>query len=114
MIKDILWKLTRKIKKDGSKYFGPYTDSRRLRTILKVIHKVFPIRSCSYFIDGQIIEQKRISICLDYHIKRCQGPCEGLVTEKEYKEWLKKAKIEFAKQDFENNIKIAKTIKESN
>ena len=57
--------LTRKIKKDGSKYFGPYTDSRRLRTILKVIHKVFPIRSCSYFIDGKIIEQKKISLCLD-------------------------------------------------
>tara|TARA_B100000886_G_scaffold206776_1_gene142955 strand:+ start:2101 stop:3933 length:1833 start_codon:yes stop_codon:yes gene_type:complete len=80
--------LTRKIKKDGSKYFGPYTDSRRLRTILKVIHKVFPIRSCSYFIDGEIIEQKKISICLDYHIKRCQGPCEGLVSEKEYNEMI--------------------------
>ena len=80
--------LTRKIKKDGSKYFGPYTDSRRLRTILKVIHKVFPIRSCSYFIDGKIIEQKKISICLDYHIKRCQGPCEGLVSEKEYNEMI--------------------------
>ncbi len=80
--------LTRKIKKDGSKYFGPYTDSRRLRTILKVIHKVFPIRSCSYFIDGKIIEQKKISICLDYHIKRCQGPCEGLVSEKKYNEMI--------------------------
>ena len=80
--------LTRKIKKDGSKYFGPYTDSRRLRTILKVIHKVFPIRSCSYFINDKIIEQKKISICLDYHIKRCQGPCEGLVSEKEYNEMI--------------------------
>ena len=80
--------LTRKIKKDGSKYFGPYTDSRRLRTILKVIHKVFPIRSCSYFINDEIIEQKKISICLDYHIKRCQGPCEGLVSEKEYNEMI--------------------------
>ncbi len=80
--------LTRKIKKDGSKYFGPYTDSRRLRTILKVIHKVFPIRSCSYFINDKIIEQKKISICLDYHIKRCQGPCEGLVSEKVYNEMI--------------------------
>ena len=80
--------LTRKIKKDGSKYFGPYTDSKRLRTILKVIHKVFPIRSCSHFIDDKIIEQKKISICLDYHIKRCQGPCEGLVSEKEYNEMI--------------------------
>ena len=81
--------LTRKIKKDGSKYFGPYTDSKRLRTILKVMHKVFPIRSCSYFIDDKIIEEKKISICLDYHIKRCQGPCEGLVSEKEYNLMIK-------------------------
>ena len=80
--------LTRKIKKDGSKYFGPYTDSRRLRTILKVIHKVFPIRSCSYFINDKVIEEKKISICLDYHIKRCQGPCEGLISEKEYNEMI--------------------------
>ena len=81
--------LKRKIKKDGSKYFGPYTDSKRLRTILKVMHKVFPIRSCSYFIDDKIIKEKKISLCLDYHIKRCQGPCEGLVSEKEYNLMIK-------------------------
>ncbi|MFL3013150.1 MAG: excinuclease ABC subunit UvrC [Candidatus Neomarinimicrobiota bacterium] len=81
--------LTRRIKKDGSKYFGPYTDSKRLRTILKVMHKVFPIRSCSYFINDKIIEEKKISICLDYHIKRCQGPCEGLVSKEEYNLMIK-------------------------
>ena len=51
--------LTRKIKKDGSKYYGPYTDSRRLRTILQVMHKVFPIRSCSFFLDEKIINKKK-------------------------------------------------------
>ena len=76
--------LTRTIKKDGSKYYGPFTDSKRLRTILKVMHKVFPIRSCSYFIDKNIINEKKISLCLDYHIKRCEGPCEGLVSKLEY------------------------------
>ena len=80
--------LTRKIKKDGSKYYGPYTDSRRLRMILKVMHKVFPIRSCSYFLDDTIISQKKVSLCLDYHIKRCEGPCEGLVSEKIYNEMI--------------------------
>ena len=53
--------ITRKIKKDGSKYFGPYTDSRRLRMILKVLHKVFPIRSCSYFIDDNFIKEKKLT-----------------------------------------------------
>jgi len=76
--------LTRTIKKDGSKYYGPFTDSKRLRTILKVMHKVFPIRSCSYYIDKNIINEKKISLCLDYHIKRCEGPCEGLVSKLEY------------------------------
>ena len=81
--------LTRKIKKDGSKYYGPFTDSRRLRSILKVMHKVFPIRSCSYFFDDKIIREKKISLCLDYHIKRCEGPCEGLVSEKNYNKMIK-------------------------
>ena len=81
--------ITRKIKKDGSKYFGPYTDARRLRMILKVLHKVFPIRSCSYFIDDNFIKEKKVSICLDYHIKRCQGPCEGLVSKLEYNNMIK-------------------------
>ena len=80
--------LTRKIKKDGSKYYGPYTDSRRLRTILQVMHKVFPIRSCSFYLDDTIISKKKISLCLDYHIKRCDGPCEGLVSEKIYNEMI--------------------------
>ena len=61
--------LTRKIIKDGSKYYGPFTDVWRLRMILKALHKVFPIRSCSYFIDDKIIKEKKISLCLDYHIK---------------------------------------------
>ena len=52
--------------------------------ILKALHKVFPIRSCSYFIDDKVIKEKKISLCLDYHIKKCEGPCEGLVSNKNY------------------------------
>jgi excinuclease ABC subunit C len=80
--------LVRKIKKDGSKYYGPFTDSRRLRAILKVLHKVFPIRSCSFHLDDGVISEKKVSLCLDYHIKRCEGPCEGLVSEKEYQKMI--------------------------
>ena len=76
--------LTRKVIRDGSKYFGPFTDSHRLRMILKALNKIFPIRSCSYFIDKHVIDEKKIALCLDYHIKKCEGPCEGLVTEKKY------------------------------
>ncbi|MFQ6674449.1 MAG: excinuclease ABC subunit UvrC, partial [Fidelibacterota bacterium] len=76
--------LTRKIVKDGSKYFGPYTEVKALRETLKVIHKVFPIRSCSYLIDDEVVQRKKISVCLDYHIKKCGGPCEGMVSREEY------------------------------
>ncbi len=76
--------LTRKIIKDGSKYYGPFTDVGRLRMILKVLHKVFPIRSCSFYLDEKIVEERKISLCLDYHIKKCEGPCEGLVSNKKY------------------------------
>ena len=80
--------LTRRIKKDDSKYYGPFTDSHRLRTILKVLHKVFPIRSCSYYLDDKVILKKKVSLCLDYHIKRCEGPCEGLVSAEDYENMI--------------------------
>lgn len=76
--------ITREIIKDGSKYFGPYTDVVYLRRTLKAIRRIFPVRSCDFFIDQNVIDQKKISICLDYHIKKCEGPCEGLVDTNQY------------------------------
>lgn len=80
--------LTRKIVKDGSRYFGPFTDVYRLRTTLKALHKVFPVRSCSFFLDEQVIADKKVKLCLDYHIKKCEGPCEGLVSGEHYQEMI--------------------------
>ena len=80
--------LTREVVKDGSKYFGPFTDVRHLRKTLKALNRVFPIRSCTYFIDHKVIEEKKISVCLDYHIKKCEGPCEGLVSESNYSQMI--------------------------
>ena len=82
--------ITRKIIRDGSRYFGPFTDSRQLRIMLKAINKLFQIRSCSYFIDDDVIHSKKISVCLDYHIKKCEGPCEGLVSEEEYAKMIQR------------------------
>jgi excinuclease ABC subunit C len=76
--------LTRKIEKDGSKYFGPYTDVKNLRYSLKVLHKIFPVRSCSYYMDDQTVVAKKVKLCLDYHIKKCEGPCEGIVSRDHY------------------------------
>ncbi len=76
--------LTRNIEKDGSKYFGPYTDVKSLRYSLKAMHKIFSIRSCSYYLDDQSVASKKIKLCLDYHIKKCEGPCEGIINRNHY------------------------------
>ena len=82
--------------KDGNMYFGPYTDVSYLREVVKVLHRIFPIRTCSYFIDSQSIKDKKVQVCLDYHIKKCQGPCEGLVPNKEYKDMIESV-VQFLK-----------------
>jgi excinuclease ABC subunit C len=76
--------VTRRIIHDGSKYYGPYTDVKSLRASLKLIHDVFKVRSCNYHIDNDSIQKKKIRVCLDYHIKKCEGPCEGLVSREHY------------------------------
>jgi len=55
-----------------------------MKTSIRMINKIFKIRSCKYFIDDEVIMKKKIKVCLDYHIKKCDGPCEGLVSEHSY------------------------------
>ena len=57
-----------------------------------MIHKIFSLRTCTYFIDKNTIEEGKIKLCLDYHIKRCDGPCEGFVSEKEYGSMIEQIK----------------------
>jgi len=80
--------ITRNIVKDGSKYYGPYTDVTNLRSTMRVIKKIFPIRSCRLHIDQEAIDEEKFSVCLDYHIKKCEGPCEGLVNYDHYNEMI--------------------------
>ncbi len=81
---------TRRIKSDGSRYFGPYTDAYSLKQTLKLIRDVFMVRSCKYYIDDEVIKKKKIKVCLDYHIKKCGGPCEGLVSKEEYNKMIER------------------------
>ena len=84
--------LTRNIIKDGSKYFGPYTDINHLRVVLKMIHQLYQIRTCTFELNSKIIQEKKVSLCLDYHIKKCGGPCEGLVSERDYQRMISTVK----------------------
>lgn len=82
---------TRKIIKDGSKYIGPFTDIGNINRMMKTIRSLFMLRSCDFNINQITIEKKKHKICLDYHIKKCEGPCEGLIAKIEYNENIKRA-----------------------
>lgn len=79
---------TRRLIKDGSKYFGPYTSVNSMKFSLRMINQLFKIRSCKLDITQESIDKKKFKICLDYHIKKCDGPCEGLISEKDYGEMV--------------------------
>jgi excinuclease ABC subunit C len=79
---------TRRIIKDGSKYFGPYTEVRNMKSSLRMINQIFKIRSCNLNITNESIEKKKFKICLDFHIGKCDGPCEGLISSKDYSEMV--------------------------
>ena len=82
--------ITRDIVKDGSRYFGPYTDVYLLRRSLKAVHKIFPVRSCDYYLDQEVIRAGKVDLCLDYHIKKCEGPCQDLVSKNDYSAMIKR------------------------
>jgi excinuclease ABC subunit C len=69
---------TRKVIRDGARYFGPYTSAQSLRSTVRSLRTIFPFRTCS----DEIF--RRGHVCLDYHIKRCAGPCEGRIDEAQY------------------------------
>ncbi|MDP4114869.1 MAG: excinuclease ABC subunit UvrC [Bacteroidota bacterium] len=79
---------TRRIIKDGSRYFGPYTEVRNMKSSLRMINQIFKIRSCKLILNDETIARKKYKVCLDYHIKKCDGPCEGLVTQLAYSEMV--------------------------
>lgn len=78
--------MTRNIIKDGSEYFGPYTSVRTVRALLSLIKELYTIRTCNYKLSRENIAQGKFKVCLEYHIKNCLGPCEGLQSESEYME----------------------------
>lgn len=76
--------VTRQLRTDGSRYFGPYTDVGSMRRALRMIKKIFTVRSCHYDMPRELPERP----CLDYHIGRCKAPCAGHQTEAEYREMI--------------------------
>ncbi len=81
--------LTRKVIKDGSEYFGPYTSVRTAKALLSLVKELYPLRTCAYDLSQKNIENNKYKVCLEYHIKNCKGACEGLQKEPEYLEDVK-------------------------
>lgn len=80
--------LTYNYKKDGSKYYGPYTNQSVARAVLRLIDDLYPIRTCRHMITPEFIEKGKGRLCLEYHMKRCKGCCTGLISIDEYASYI--------------------------
>jgi excinuclease ABC subunit C len=80
---------TRNIVKDGSEYFGPFSNVYIAKTFLEIIREIYPIRTCNHFLTKENIGNNKFKVCLEYHIENCKGPCENLQSEEEYMEMIK-------------------------
>ncbi|MEM6684428.1 MAG: excinuclease ABC subunit UvrC [Bacteroidota bacterium] len=79
---------TRKMIKDGSEYFGPYTSMKTVRTLLDLIKGLYPLRTCNYDLSHEKINAGKYKVCLEYHLGNCYGPCEGKQTIQSYDEQI--------------------------
>lgn len=96
--------LTRNVIKDGSEYFGPYTSVKIAKALLSLIKELYTIRTCNYHLSKSNIEEEKFKVCLEYHIKNCLGPCEGLQTEDNYLVDIKEVR-NIIKGNFKSAIK---------
>ncbi|TYA60115.1 excinuclease ABC subunit UvrC [Formosa maritima] len=79
---------TRRVIKDGSEYFGPYTSMKTVTTLLDLIKGLFKLRTCNYDLSETKIDSGKYKVCLEYHLGNCKGPCEGLQTLEDYNEGI--------------------------
>jgi len=77
---------TRRMIKDGSEYFGPYTNKKTVYTLLDLINGLYPLRNCNYDLSDKNIKSGKYKVCLEYHLANCLGACEGKQTEESYLE----------------------------
>ena len=91
---------TRRMVKDGSEYYGPYTNFKIVNTILDMIKELYPLRTCTYDLSPSNIQSGKYKVCLEYHIGNCKGPCEGLETLENYQK-----QVEAIRQILKGNFK---------
>ncbi|HNR20274.1 MAG TPA: excinuclease ABC subunit UvrC [Bacteroidia bacterium] len=99
---------TRKFIRDGSSYFGPYTNFKVIGTIMELISQLFKLRNCAFPLTQENISKGKFKVCLEYHIGNCKGPCQALQTEEDYNQDIEQIR-EILKGNINNVIKYLET-----
>lgn len=94
---------TRKLIKDGSEYYGPYTSMKTVRTLLDLIKGLYPLRTCNYDLSQEKIEAGKYKVCLEYHLGNCKGPCENLQSLQTYNQQISAIR-EILKGNFKDSL----------
>ena len=100
---------TRKMIKDGSEYFGPYTSFKTVHTILDLVKELYPLRTCNYDLSPANIRSGKFKVCLEYHIGNCKGGCEGYETAENYQNQINAIR-EILKGNFKESLKDFKKL----
>ncbi len=98
---------TRKLIKDGSEYFGPYTSMKTVRILLDLVKSVYPLRTCNYDLSHEKISAGKYKACLEYHLGNCKAPCEGLQNAEEYHRQIEDIR-EIIKGNFKTSLQYFK------
>lgn len=99
---------TRRMVKDGSEYFGPYTSTKTVATLLDLIKELYAIRTCNYDLSQQNIRSEKFKVCLEYHIGNCGGPCEAYESAQQYDKKITEIR-DILKGNFKESLKGFKT-----
>lgn len=100
---------TRRMIKDGSEYFGPYTSGKTVHTLLDLIKELYPLRTCNYDLSKANIDSGKYKVCLEYHIGNCKGPCEGYQALQNYQNQIQAVR-EILKGNFKESLKDFKQL----
>ena len=95
---------TRRVTKDGSEYYGPYTNFKIVNTILEMIKELYPLRTCNYDLSHANIKSGKYKVCLEYHIGNCKGPCEGFESLENYQKQVEAIR-QILKGNFKDSLK---------
>jgi len=94
---------TRRMIKDGSEYYGPYTSMKTVKTLLDLIKGLYQLRTCNYDLSKEKVDAGKYKVCLEYHLGNCKGPCENLQSETEYHERIEHIR-QIVKGDFKASL----------